>query len=71
MSLSPAMIGALVGAVLGILGYISLRSVADRIEHMKGTNDPQTAAKVLRIAALGDLVIFPVVGFFVGPMLLN
>lgn len=71
MTLSPAMIGALVGAVLGIIGYISLRSVADRIENLKGTNDPKTAAKVLRIAALGDLIIFPVVGYLVGPMVLS
>ncbi|MBU2581062.1 MAG: hypothetical protein KJ622_05020 [Alphaproteobacteria bacterium] len=71
MSLSPAMLGALVGAGLGMIGFLTLRAVADRIENMKGGNDPKTAAKVLRIAALGDLIIFPVVGFFVGPMLLN
>ncbi|KUO58078.1 MAG: hypothetical protein APF80_08630 [Alphaproteobacteria bacterium BRH_c36] len=69
MTLSPAILGALVGAVLGIVGLISLRAVADRVENMKGTNDPKTAAQVLRIAALGDLILFPVVGFFVGPML--
>ncbi|MBU1213133.1 MAG: hypothetical protein KJ587_17960 [Alphaproteobacteria bacterium] len=71
MTLSPAMLGALVGAILGLIGFVSLRAVADRVETMKGTNDPKTAAQVLRIAAIGDLIIFPVVGFFVGPLLLS
>ena len=71
MSFSPAMLGALAGAVLGLIGFVSLRAVADRIETMQGTNEPKTAAQVLRIAALGDLILFPVVGFIVGPMLLN
>ncbi|MCH9806434.1 MAG: hypothetical protein K0U74_01760 [Alphaproteobacteria bacterium] len=69
--MSPAMIGALVGAVLGVAGFISLRMVADRVEASKDATDPKTAASVLRIAAIGDLVIFPVVGYFVGPMLIN
>ncbi len=71
MTLSPAMLGALVGAVLGLIGFASLRAVAARIENMKGANDPKTAAKVLRIAAIGDLILFPIVGFFVGPLVLN
>lgn len=69
--LSPAIIGALVGAVLGFAGFISLRMVADRVELNKDATDPKTAAQVLRIAAIGDLIIFPVVGFFVGPMVLG
>jgi len=71
MTLSPAMIGALAGAVLGVIGFISLRVMATRIENMKEGNDPKTAANVLRIAALGDLILFPVVGYFIGPMVLN
>ena len=71
MTLSPAMLGAIAGAVLGLIGFISLRTIAHRVETMKGGNDPKTAANILRIAALGDLIIFPVVGFFIGPMLFN
>lgn len=71
MSLSPAMIGALVGAVIGLLFYASLRALAARIETMKDAADPKTTAKALRIAAIADLVIFPVAGFFVGPIVLQ
>jgi len=69
--LSPAMIGALAGAVLGLIGFVSLRVMATRIENMKDANDPKTASKVLRIAALGDLILFPIVGYFIGPLVLN
>ncbi len=69
--LSPALTGALIGAVIGITGYIGLRVLANRIETMPDAKDPQTSAKAIRIAALIDLVIFPVAGFFVGPMLVK
>ncbi len=71
MNLSPGMIGALVGAVLGIISYITLRSIAARVEGLKDAKDPTTAAKALRIAAVIDLIIFPVVGFVVGPMVVR
>ena len=71
MILNPAMIGALVGAILGFIGFISLRAVADRVETSAEANDPKTAASVLRIAAIGDLILFPVVGYFVGPLVLT
>jgi hypothetical protein len=71
MSLSPGMIGALIGAVLGIVSYITLRVVATRVEGLKDAKDPTTAAKALRIAAVIDLIIFPVVGFVVGPMVVR
>ena len=69
--LSPALAGALIGAVIGIAGYIGLRALANRIETMPDAKDPQTSAKAIRIAALIDLVIFPVAGFVVGPMLVK
>ncbi len=69
--MSPAIMGALLGAILGIFGFLSLRSIADRVENMKDANDPKTTAQVLRIVAYGDLIIFPVVGYFIGPMVLS
>ncbi len=68
---SPPMTGALIGAVLGIVSYIGLRILANRIETLNDAEDPKTTAKALRIAALADLVVFPVVGFFIGPVLAN
>jgi hypothetical protein len=68
---SPALTGALIGAILGIASYVGLRVLADRIENMRDAENPKTSARVLRIAALADLVLFPVVGFVVGPMLVK
>ncbi len=69
--LSPALAGALIGAVIGISSYIGLRVLADRIETMRDAKDPQNSARAIRIAALIDLVISPVAGFVVGPMLVK
>jgi hypothetical protein len=68
---SPALTGALIGAILGIASYIGLRVLADRVENMRDAENPKMSARVLRIAALADLVLFPVVGFVVGPILVK
>ena len=52
-------IGLAIGAVLGVVGYQSLSMVAAKV-------DREDTRKVLRIAALADLVIMPTLGFVIG-----
>lgn len=65
------MTGAWVGAALGFLSFAALRHVAARIEAGTiSTPEPKTAAKVIRIAGIADLLLFPVMGYVLGPMVL-
>lgn len=67
--MSPAMTGAVIGLALGVMNFIILRIVADRttdkakpatVERQGGTG------AVLKIAAIGDLIIFPIAGYAIG-----
>ena len=68
--MSTAMIGALAGAVLGFIAFGMIRSVAARLDH-DGSPEKKRTANLLRTVAWGDLILFPVVGFIVGPVVLN
>ncbi len=68
MTLSPAILGALVGLVAGLSGFITLRMLATRIETSTDSKDPVATARVLRIAAFVDLLIFPIAGYVIAPM---
>ena len=68
--MSNAMIGALAGAVLGFIAFGMIRSVAARLDR-EGSPEKQRTANLLRAVAFGDLILFPVVGFIVGPVVLN
>jgi hypothetical protein len=69
--MSPAMTGAWVGAALGLASFAGLRWIAARVE--QGNPDPQQrqSAGLIRIAALADLMVFPIVGYVLGPMVLD
>jgi len=66
--MSWALIGGLVGGVLGLINFAVLQNAAKKMELKADADDGSRGAKVLRIAAWADLVIFPLVGYFVGPM---
>ena len=68
--MTPAMTGALLGFAIGFLGFAMLRIVANRIEKIGATAEPNKTAGVMRMVALADWIIFTVIGFFVGPMVL-
>ena len=53
------MIGAGIGFTLGIVNYGMLTKLAERVEK-------QETKKVLKIVALLDLVILPLIGFLIG-----
>ena len=68
--MTPAMTGALLGFAVGFVGFVMLRVVANRIEKVGATAEPAKTAGVMRMVALADWIIFTVIGFVVGPMVL-
>jgi ABC-type lipoprotein release transport system permease subunit len=60
--MSVALAGALVGLLLGLIAYAAIVRVAEAMPN------PDTK-KVLRIAGMVDVIVFPVVGWFVAPMI--
>jgi ABC-type lipoprotein release transport system permease subunit len=62
--MSTALVGALVGLAIGLAAFLSISAVAARVER-------EDTKKVLRVAGLVDLVLFPVAGWFLAPMLMG
>ena len=71
MTLTPAQIGLLAGAVFGLVNFAILRSVAARSEGMSPTPEKRRGAGIIRLVAWIDLIVFPLVGYFVAPMVLE
>lgn len=70
--MSSAMTGAWIGALLGFVSFVALRFVAERIEQGKSTaSDSKRAATAIRLAGFADLLLFPVMGYFIGPLVLD
>lgn len=63
-----ATIGALIGGVFGLANFFLLQSIARKIELEAKTENSNKGAKLLRWAAWADLVIFPLIGYYVGPL---
>ena len=59
--MSASVIGALVGLVIAAVDFALLRLLASRVDL------PETK-QVLNIAGLSQVVLLPLVGWFVGPM---
>ncbi len=69
--MSPNMVGALIGFIVGLMGFITIRLVANRVESQGIGDDPSKAAGILRMVALVDFIFFIVLGYFVGPMIVG
>ncbi|RST84971.1 hypothetical protein EJC49_17985 [Aquibium carbonis] len=59
--MSAGIIGALVGLVIAIADFALLRLLATRVEL------PETK-RVLNVTGLSQLVLLPIVGYFVAPL---
>lgn len=68
--MSTAMTGAWIGAVLGLASFAAMRWAVARVEQT-GDARQRHSAGLIRIAAYADLMAFPVIGYFVGPMVLE
>lgn len=69
--MSPNTVGALIGFVVGFLGYVSIRMVANRVESQGSSEETKRAAGILRMVAICDFLFFIVLGYFVGPMIVG
>lgn len=76
--LSPAMAGGVAGLLFGIVNFIALRYAADHVEGGKRSYgrssygrpaDGGGVARILRVVALVDLGVFPVLGYALGPLI--
>ncbi len=68
---SPAMTGAWIGLLLGMVSFALLRHVAGKMENARPSDDQKRSAAVIRIAALAELIVFPAIGYVIGPMVLD
>ncbi|NJR14073.1 MAG: hypothetical protein HC779_07870 [Phyllobacteriaceae bacterium] len=57
-----ALLGALIGLGIGYAAFEAVNALSRKVEKAE-------TKRVLRIAGFSDLIIFPVVGYFVVPML--
>ena len=69
--MSSATIGAWVGAGLGLLNFAVLRYVAGSVGQGDASADRKRSATVIRAMALGELIVFPIVGYMVGPLVIE
>lgn len=77
--MDPAMVGMLVGALLGFVNFLVLRWLAAKMEKdvdkQKGqvVNKNEMARPVAMIWMLApfEILVFAVVGYFIGPILLG
>ena len=62
--MSGMQLGAIVGLGLGVVGFIAMRALARRVEL-------DETKQVLNMAAIVDLVLLPVLGAFVGGLMVG
>jgi hypothetical protein len=68
--MSAAQIGGMIGAAIGLANFVGLRWLADRIDSGRDPGDGRGPGKanILRMVAIADLIVFPLLGYFVGPL---
>jgi len=69
--MSPAMTGAWIGAGLGLVSFAVLWYVAGKLETERPKPEQKRSAAVIRFAAFVDLMLFPILGYVIGSMVLD
>lgn len=72
MEMTPHLMGMTVGFTIGLMDYILLtfmgRRLMKKAEQHQASQDEQTnVARLIKAAAIGSLILFPIIGYFVGP----
>ena len=68
--MSPDMTGLAIGVFFGVANFLILRWMASRTEAQMPSQDGRRRAGILRMASFADLVVFPVLGYVLGPIVL-
>ncbi|NDV85090.1 hypothetical protein GTW51_00055 [Aurantimonas aggregata] len=63
----PAFIGALVGLLIGVADFFVLGYMRDMMARRRAS-EPVGPGLALNIARFTQLILFPIVGWFVGPV---
>lgn len=69
--MTPQMIGLLAGAALALINFGILRQVAARMESGMPTPEQRRSAGMLRVVGYADLIVFPLLGYYVVPMVMK
>lgn len=72
MEMTPSMMGLAVGAIIGLIDYIVLTFIGRKMlekarEHEAGRQETKQVIGFFKIAAIGSLILFPIIGYFAGP----
>ena len=72
MEMTPSMMGLAVGAIIGLIDYIVLTFIGGKMlekahDHEAGRQETKQVIGFFKIAAIGSLVLFPIIGYFAGP----
>ena len=65
MTVDPAIVGALAGLVVGVADFVLIGAVMARMERER-PSERLGAKTALNVARISQLVLFPVMGWFVG-----
>ncbi|MFN3869258.1 MAG: hypothetical protein ACK4MF_09355 [Hyphomicrobiaceae bacterium] len=69
--MSNELIGLIAGGAFGFANFVVLRWLADRMQSQHRGSAELPAARALRMVAWVDLIVFPLVGYFVAPIVLG
>ena len=68
--ISAEFLGAGFGLAIGLINFVILMRVAEATERAAKRPGGSDGARILRWVAWADLAVFPLIGFFIAPMLL-
>lgn len=64
--MSTQLIGGILGGVLGLVNFFLLKNVSENIARNSEDGENSRAATFITWAAWADLVIFPLIGYYLG-----
>ena len=72
MEMTPSMMGLAVGAIIGLIDYIVLTFIGRKMlekapDHEAGPQETKQVIDFFKMAAIGSLILFPIIGYFAGP----
>ncbi len=72
MEMTPSLMGLAVGAIIGLIDYIVLTFMGRKMlekasDHEAGPQETKNVVGFFKLAAIGSLILFPIIGYFAGP----